>query len=92
MIAADRRARQLRNAGAWGVFFMAIAVFFAGMVMKRNVMRNLVNPLEGINHVLAASQTGDAMRRCTGGHLPPELKHIFRGINDLLDQSRKRSQ
>ena len=86
MIAEDRRARQFGNAGAWGVVFMAVTVFFAGMLFKRALSRNLVVPLEEIHEVITAHRTGDTMRRCTGPDLPGDVKLVYNGINELLDQ------
>ena len=86
MIAEDRRARQFGNAGAWGVVFMAVTVFFAGMLLKRTLSRDLVEPLEEIHTVITAHRTGDTMRRCTGPHLPRDVKHVYDAINQLLDQ------
>ena len=86
MIVEDRRARQFGNAGAWGVVFMAVSVFFAGMLLKRTLSRNLVVPLEEIHEVIIAHRTGDTMRRCTGPDLPGDVKLVYNGINELLDQ------
>ncbi len=86
MIKADRRARQLGSAGAWGVVFMAASLFFAGMLFKRNLMINLLNPVEEINAVIAAYRNGDTMRRCSGADLPADFLSIFHGINEILDQ------
>ena len=86
MITEDRRAKQFGNAGAWGVVFMAMSVFFAGMLFKRRVFRNLVLPLEEIQAVLSAHQNGDIMRRCTGPHLPGDMKRLYADINALLDR------
>ena len=86
MITEDRRARQFGNAGAWGVVFMAVSVFFAGMLLKRTLSRNLVMPLEEIHEVITAHRTGDTMRRCTGPDLPRDVKLVYDGLNQLLDQ------
>ncbi len=88
MIAEDRRARQFGNAGAWGVVFMAVSVFFAGMQFKRTVSRNLAAPLEEIHLVISAHRNGDALRRCTGSQLPADVKLVYSGINELLDRQR----
>ncbi len=86
MVAEDHRARQFGNAGAWGVVFMAVGVFFAGMLLKRTLSRSLVVPLEEIHEVITAHRTGDTMRRCTGPHLPGDVKRVYDGINELLDK------
>lgn len=86
MIDADKRARQFGSAGAWGVVFMAASLFFVGMLFKRNLMVNLLNPVEEINAVIAAYRNGDTMRRCSGADLPADFLSIFHGINEILDQ------
>ncbi|MBF0413206.1 MAG: hypothetical protein HQK70_10900 [Desulfamplus sp.] len=86
MIKADIRARQFGQAGAWGVVFMAASLFFAGMLFKRNLLRNLVNPVEEIHDVISAYRNGDTMRRCSGADLPADFVSVFHGINEILDQ------
>jgi len=86
MIAEDHRAQQFGTAGAWGVVFMAVTVFFAGMLFKRRILKNLVMPLVEIQDVLSAQRNNDTMRRCTGPHLPEDVKRVYSGINELLDQ------
>jgi len=86
MIEADQRARQFGYAGAWGVVFMAVGVFFAGMLFKRSLFRNLVKPLEEIHTVISARRKGDIMRRCTGADLPRDVKIVFNDINEFLDR------
>ncbi len=86
MVKADMRARQLGQAGAWGVVFMAASLFFAGMVFKRNLLLHLVNPVEEIDAVIKAYRNGETMRRCSGANLPSDFVSIFNGINEILDQ------
>ena len=86
MVAEDYRAKQFGNAGAWGMVFMSAGVFFAGMLLKRRISRNLVTPLEEIHQVISAHRNGDNMRRCTGPHLPLDVQQVYRGINGFLDQ------
>lgn len=87
MVAADRKARQFGNAGAWGIVFMASAVFMVGMLFIRGLRRSLVKPLEEIHSVIQAVKTGDKMRRCTGPDAPQDIRTIFGGFNDILDQN-----
>jgi methyl-accepting chemotaxis protein len=87
MVDADRKARRLGNAGAWGIVFMASAVFLIGMLFLRGLKRNLVKPLEEIQSVIQAVKSGDSMRRCTGPDAPQDIRTIFGGFNDILDQS-----
>lgn len=83
---ADHAARRLGNAGAWGVVFMAISVFLAGVIFIRNLTTRVAKPLEEIHLVIAAQRRGETMRRCSGTDLPQEMKIIFSGINEILDQ------
>ena len=87
MVKADQQARQIGNAGAWGIVFMASAVFLTVMLFMRNIKNNLFKPLEEIHSVIQAVRNGDHMRRCTGPHMPHDIKTIFSGINDLLDKN-----
>lgn len=87
MNAADRRAQQLGQAGAWGIVFMATCVFTAGLVFKNRLLRNLLQPVEEIHQVFRARRSGNHMRRCTGTHLPRDVRAVFDEINDFLDDS-----
>lgn len=86
MIFADGRAQQLGYAGAWGVVFMAVSVFIAGIIFIRGLVRRVVLPLEEIHTVITAQRNGETMRRCTGTDVPQEIRAIFIGINGILDQ------
>jgi hypothetical protein len=87
MVAADRKARQFGNAGAWGIVFMASAVFMVGLLFMRGLKRSLIKPLEEIQSVIQAVKAEDNMRRCTGPDAPQDIRSIFGGFNDILDQS-----
>lgn len=87
MVNADRKAQQLGQAGAWGVMFMAVTAFLAGLAFLRNLNRRIVAPIEEIHAVLRAHRNNEPMRRCTGADLPQEMQAVFTGINELLDQS-----
>ena len=86
MIYADQQAQQLGRAGAWGVVFMASSAFLAGMIFIRSLNRRVVNPFEELHAVIAAQQSGETMRRCTGVELPQDMRMIFNGINEILDR------
>lgn len=87
MIEADRKARQLGYAGAWGVVFMAGIVFLIGMLFLRALKKNLFDPLEEIDSVVRAFHNGDALRRCTGKSSSKIIKQVFANFNELLDKS-----
>ena len=86
MIDADIRAQQFGHAGAWGIVFMAIGVFFAGMIFNRSLARRVVKPLEEIHTVVSAHLKGETMRRCTGVDLPKDVRSVFKGIDEILDK------
>lgn len=86
MVKADLAAQQLGHAGAWGVVFMAVCIFLAGLIFIRIVTRRVVRPLEEVHAVITAQRRGEIMRRCSGTDLPQEVKLVFSGINELLDQ------
>ena len=86
MAMADHRAQQLGRAGAWGVVFMALSVFLAGVIFIRNLTGRVVRPLEEIHAVIIAHRNGDTMRRCTGTDLSQDVVAVFTGINELFDQ------
>jgi methyl-accepting chemotaxis protein len=87
MIAADKRARQFGSAGAWGIVFMATAMFTVGMIFIRSLKHNFMEPLEEMDSVFQAFRRGDLLRRCGSKHLSPEMKKIFGQINELLDEN-----
>lgn len=90
MIRADAEARQIGNAGAWGVVFMSSVVFIVGLIFLKILHKNLVSPIEEINSVLNSSKKGDKMRRCSGHELPQEIISIYREINELIDNKHLR--
>jgi len=87
MVVADQKAKQFGNAGAWAIVFMASAVFLVGMLFIRSMKRNLVAPLEEIREVIETVRGGNVMRRCTGPAMPADVKFIYNGINEILDQN-----
>ena len=92
MITADGKARQLGYAGAWGVVFMALSVFLAGILFIRSLSRSLVWPLEEIHRVIIAHRSGDTLRRCTVADLPKDAQRVLNDLNGLLDSPGMRRQ
>jgi len=83
---AVKRARQFREGGVWGVVFMAICVFSVGLLFIRGLLRRVVKPIEEIHAVITGYRQGDTMRRCTGTDISQDVRAVFYGINDILDQ------
>ena len=86
MTVADRHAHHLGRNGAWGVVFMALATFLAGLIFLRSLTRRVITPLEEIHTVMNAHRNGDTMRRCTGVELAQDVAAVFTGINEMLDR------
>lgn len=89
MIEADLRAKQFGYAGAWGIVFMAVSIFFAGMLYKRSLSTNVINPLEEIHAVISAHRNGDTLRRFSGSDLPRDIRTLFTELNEFLDKTIK---
>ncbi len=89
MAAADRRAQLLGKTGAWGVVFMALSAFLAGVIFIRSLNRRVVLPLQEIHDVIAAQRNGETMRRCAGADLSQDVAVVFTGINELIDRCRE---
>lgn len=90
---ADARARQLGNAGAWGVVLMSICVFVVAMAYVRAVQRRIVMPLAEIHDVVVVQHRTDHHRRCGGAAVTPDVRAIYSAVNELLDaelEARKR--
>ena len=87
MLTADKRAQQLGRGGAWGIVFMAIFSFIAGIVFIQQMTKKLLLPLEEIKTVLLEHQSGETRRRCAGANLTTEIRGIFSIINSLLDST-----
>ena len=87
MVSADKRAKQYGYAGAWGVVFMALAVFAAALLFMRSMRNNLIEPLEQINDVVSAHLEGDTIRRCATGNTYRDIKNVYEGLNELLDNN-----
>ena len=85
MRSGDKRARQLGNAGAWGVVFMAIGSFAAGLLFLRAIRMQVVTPLLEIHDVLVARRNHDRFRRCTNTANSADVQAIYDTLNELLD-------
>ncbi len=85
MIAADRKAKQIGNAGAWSVVFMAAAVFFSGIIYLRGLSKDLLTPIEEIYSVITAFKKGETMRRCHSASQTRDIRSVFNALNELLD-------
>ena len=85
----DHKARKLGSAGAWGVVFMATAVFIVTILLFRGIRRNLIYPIEEIHDVIVANLKGDSLRRCFGAGVSRDVKVLYAEINEVLDSPQK---
>ena len=84
---ADKRARQFGRGGAWGIVFMAVCSFLAGLIFIRKLNQKVLQPLDEIKNVLTANLGGETRRRCAGANLPGDIRAIFGNLNTVLDRS-----
>lgn len=87
MIKADLKAKQYGYAGAWAIVFMAGFVYFAGLIFKRSVIKNLLVPIDEIHKVIVANLKNDKMRRCSGTALPRDIELIYSDLNKYIDKN-----
>ncbi|MDY0132178.1 MAG: hypothetical protein RBR53_05865 [Desulforegulaceae bacterium] len=87
MIKADLKAKQYGYAGAWAIVFMAGFVYFAGLIFKRSIIKNLLVPIDEIHKVIIANLKNDKMRRCSGTALPRDIELIYSDLNKYIDKN-----
>ncbi len=92
MISAAEGAKKLGYSGAWGVVFMAVMIFLAGILFIRKLKTGLLDPLAELQEVLAARKSGDVFRRCPDSCGTADIRRIYEGVNTLLDQSESRKE
>jgi hypothetical protein len=87
MMTADHRAKKVGQAGAWGIVFMAAAVFALSLLFLRRVHRLLLIPVEEWSLVIREYLKGDRFRRCEEQALHPHISALQRDLNTLLDEA-----
>ncbi len=86
MASADSKAKKFGSAGAWMIVFMASALFFTGLLLKRIIKNHLLKPLYEIHSVISENLKNITLRRCTGHDLPPDIRAIYNEINQYIDR------
>ncbi len=92
MLSAAEQAKKLGYSGAWGVVFMAVMIFSAGILFIRRLKTRLLDPLTEIREVLSARKAGDVFRRCPSSCGAADIRCIYEGVNALLDGSESRKE
>lgn len=82
----DHEARALGRAGAWAAVFLAIAGFFASVMIVRRLVQRIVEPVHELHDTALAWQRGDPHRRCVSREQPLELEELAVVVNALLDE------
>jgi hypothetical protein len=65
---------------------MAITVFGVGLLFTRSLLQRVVKPMVELHAVISAYRKGETRRRCSGVDMPQEVRSVFHGINEILDQ------
>jgi hypothetical protein len=81
-----KEASQVSMAGAWGLVFMVIITFFITMLYLKKMERKVLNPLDEMYDVIKAYKMNDRFRRCSGINVNKDIRLIYNGINELLDE------
>ena len=84
---ADYNAQSLGYGGAWGIVFMAVIAFLAGVIFVSQLSNKILDPIEEIKTTLMEHQAGEKFRRCFKANVPADIKRIFELINRLLDST-----
>lgn len=83
---AVHEAQRFRQAGAWGIVFLALFFFLLILYFGRKFHRELLVPLEELSAAVEAFLAGDTLRRCNTPFAGEEMKKLFRAVNELLDR------
>ena len=81
-----KEASQISMAGAWGLVFMSLFMFFITLWFLRKLDKKLLVPTNEIYDVIKCYKNNEKFRRCKGTNLNRDIKFIFNGVNDLLDE------
>jgi hypothetical protein len=85
MIDADHKAKQIGNAGAWGIVFMGTLIFLVSMISLRYFKKNIADLNSEISCVLREFNGGDRYRRCSG-EVSEDGAALFSEVNKVLDR------
>jgi len=85
MVFADKKAKHIGSAGAWGIVFMGTIVFLASMIIIRYFNNNIAEVVEEINSVVEENTSGNTFRRCYGGNKDDAVS-LYSELNTLLDK------
>jgi hypothetical protein len=87
---ADRNARRLGVAGAWGAVFLACISFISGLFFIRYLSNRILLPLSELYSVLKAQKKGDSFRRCAKSGISSYFYFIYDEVNSLIDKQEQK--
>lgn len=90
MESADKKARKLGVAGAWGAVFLASISFISGLFFICTLNKHIFLPLEELYIVLKSQKRGDAFRRCSKSNISTFFRFIYNEINSLIDRQKNK--
>ncbi|MGI6680448.1 MAG: hypothetical protein ACOX3T_03020 [Bdellovibrionota bacterium] len=85
IVRLKKEASNISMAGAWGLVFMALFILFITMLFLKKLEKKLLLPLEELFEVIKVRES-NKFRRCKGTNLNKDIKLIFDGVNELLDE------
>lgn len=83
---AALEAKKLSSVGSWVIVFMTLAIWITGILIIRNVRKNIINPMLEIKDVFECYKKGNKLRRCSKITSSKEFQNVYEEINNLLDR------
>ena len=65
---------------------MTLAIWITGILIIRNVRKNIINPMLEIKDVFECYKKGNKLRRCSKITSSKEFQNVYEEINNLLDR------
>lgn len=86
---ASTRALNLGNTGAWAAVALTLAGFLISIVVARNTIFGVLEPVEELEDVLRSYRSGDRYRRCQGRAASHEMRRVLSAVNTVLDHANR---
>ena len=84
---AGLKAEKLSSAGSWVIVLMTLIIWCLGLVIIKNIQKNIIIPMLEIKDVFEAYAKGNKQRRCSKITSSREFQSVYDEINNLLDKS-----
>ena len=83
---AALEAKKLSSVGSWVIVFMTLAIWITGILIIRNVRKNIINPMLEIKDVFECYKKGNKLRRCSKITSTKEFQNVYEEIYNVLDR------